>query len=100
VQIYELITELLTAFIGKNTTYKRRNTDSKIIDIANCKTCKKILLAVDYEILIRYYYQTAKTRALYESTDGPVGQPADNPPNSDGSGDFHRMVPKLMFWVY
>ena len=81
----ELITELLTTFIGKNTTYKRKNTDSKIIDMANCKTCKKRLLAAEYAILVRYYYQTAKARALYESTDGP----ADNPPNSDGLGDLH-----------
>jgi len=43
----------MTDFIDKNTTYTRRNTDSKIIEIANCKTCKQRLLAVEYEILIR-----------------------------------------------
>ena len=72
-QIYVFITELLIRFIGKKTIYYRKNTDSKIIDIANCQTCKNKLLAVEYTILIRYYYQTANTRAIYESTDGPAG---------------------------
>jgi len=98
-QICELITELLTTFIGKNTKYKRKNTDSKIINIANCKTCKKRFLDVEYVILIRYYYQTAKTRALYECLDGPAGRPTDNPPYSDGLGDFYQTVPELMFQV-
>ena len=88
-RIYELISELLTAFIGKNTIYYRKNTHSKIIDIAICKTCKKTLLAAEYVILVRYYYQTAKPRSSYESTNGPTGQPADNLPNSDGLGDLH-----------
>ena len=35
------------------------------------------------------YYQTAKTRTLYESTDAPTGQPAANPPDCDGFGDFY-----------
>jgi hypothetical protein len=39
--ILELLTELLTTFIGKNIKYKKKNMDSKIINIANCKTCKK-----------------------------------------------------------
>jgi len=43
-RIIEYITELLTAVIGKYTIYKRINTDSKIIDLAHCKTCKKTLL--------------------------------------------------------
>jgi len=64
--------------------------DSKIIDIANCKTCKNSLLATEYLILIIYYYQTAKTRALYESSDGP----ADNPPNLDGWGDYNWTIPE------
>jgi len=97
--IHDLITTLLTPFIGKNTLYKREDMDSKIIDIANCKTCKKRLLAVEYAILIRYYYETAKAKALYESIDGPAGLPANNPPNSDGVRDFHRTVPKSMVWV-
>jgi hypothetical protein len=99
-RIFEHITESLTALIGKNTIYQTKNTDSKLIDIANCKTCKNILLVVEYAILIRYYYQTTKTRALYESIDGPAGRPADKPPNSDGLGDYHRTVPKLMVRVY
>jgi len=60
-----------------------------------CKTCKKSLLDVENAILIRYYYCTAKTRALYESTDGPAGQPADYPPNSNGLRDVHRTVAKM-----
>jgi len=77
----QLITELLTAFIAKNTTYNRKNMHSKIINVADCKTCKKRLFAVEYLILIIYNYPTAKTRTLYISTDGPAGRPADNPPN-------------------
>jgi len=46
-------------------------------------------------MLVRYYYHVAKTRALYESTDGTDKQPADNGPNSDGLEDFHLTVPKL-----
>jgi len=40
-QIFELILELLTAVIGRKTKYNIKTTDSKIIDIANCKTFKK-----------------------------------------------------------
>jgi len=61
-RIFEHIAELLTALIGKNTVYQRKNTYSKIINIAHCKTCKIKLLAVVYAILIRYYYPTATTR--------------------------------------
>jgi len=98
-RIYEFMSELLTASIGKNSTYYRKNMDSKIINFTHCKTCKKRLLAVEYVILIRYYHQTANTRALYECTDGPAGWPTDNPPTSDGLGDFHRSVPELTVWV-
>ena len=100
VQIIELITELLTASIAINATYKRKNTYSKIINVADGKPCKERLLAVKYQILIIYNYPTAKTRTLYKSTNGPAGRPADNPPNSDQLGDFHRTVPKLTVWVY
>jgi hypothetical protein len=93
--IYEFITELLNTFIGKNMKYYRKRLDFKIINIVNCRTFKKGLLAVDYAILIRCYYQTAKTRELYESTDGPTGQPTDNQPNSDGLGDFHQLYANL-----
>jgi len=44
VWIFELKTELSTALMGKNAKYTRRNTDSSIIDITICKTCKKWLL--------------------------------------------------------
>ena len=94
--LFEHITDFLTVLLGKNTIYHRKNMDSKLIHITNCKTCKNISFVVEYAILIRYYYETAKTRALYESIDGP----ADNVPNSDGLGDFHRNVPKLTVHVY
>jgi len=99
--IFERITELLTGFLGKNITYERKTTHSIIIDIAPCKTCKKSLLVADCVILIRYYHQTAKTTALYESTNGPAGWPADNPPKSDGFGYLHWTVSELtvrVFW--
>jgi len=53
-QIFELIMELLTAYIAKNLAYKRQNTVLKIIDIANCKTCNERLLDVEYMILVSY----------------------------------------------
>ena len=86
--MYHLITELLTAFIAQNTTYNRKNTDSKMINVADCKTCKTKSLAVEYLTLMIYKYHTAKTRTLYKSTDGPTGRPADNPPNSDITTPF------------
>jgi hypothetical protein len=79
----------LTASIAKNATDRRQNTYSKIITVADCKTSKKRLLAVEYLILIMYKYPTAKTRTSYKSTDGPAWQPADNLSNSDRLGDLH-----------
>jgi len=99
-QILELITELLTAFIGKNTEYKRNNAESKIIEIVNSKACKKSLPDVEYVILVRYYYQTARTRASNEYTGGPTGQPADFPLSSVRLGDIHRTLGILKVWVY
>jgi hypothetical protein len=75
--INELTTELLAAFIAKTTTHNRTNIYSKIIDVADCKSCEKRLLAVEYLILIIYHYPNAKSRTLHKSTDGP----ADIPPN-------------------
>jgi hypothetical protein len=98
-RIDQLIIELLTTVIPNTITYNRKNTDSKLIDITSCTACKHVLLVVENTILIRYYWQTAKTRALCESIDGPAGRPTDNPPNSDWLGVYHRTVPKLMFWV-
>jgi len=63
--------------------------DSKMIEIANCKRCKKRLWALEYAVLIRYYYQTAKGRGSDESMDRPAGHPADYLPNWDGLADFH-----------
>jgi len=98
-RILKLITELLTSLIGKNTLYQRKNTEFKIIDIANCKTSKYKLLAIWYAILIRYDYQTTTTGCLYQSIDGPTGRATDNPANSDGLGDFHASVPEFMVRV-
>jgi len=84
-QINKLITELLTVFIAKNTTYNRKNTVSIIINIADSETCKNRLLTVKYLMLVIFYYPTAKTRTLCKSTDGPT----DNPPKRDALGDFH-----------
>ena len=99
-RINELITELLTAFLSKNTKNDRKNPDSEIIIIADCRTCRKWLLAVEYLILIIYYYQTAKTRTLYKSTDGPGGRPSDNPANSEDLGDSHWSMPELTVHLY
>ena len=86
--IFAFITELLATIIGKNTIYQRYNTDSKLIFIASYKAYKNTLLVVESAILIRYNYQTPKTRALFESIDGPAGRPTDNPPNSDWLGVY------------
>ena len=64
---------------------------AKLIDIANCKTRKNILLVDKNTILIRYYKQTAETRASYESIDVP----AENPPNSDGLGVYDWTILEL-----
>jgi len=69
VRIKELITELLTASIAKNATYKRNNMYTTIINVANCKTSKRKLLTVEYPILIIYTYPAAKTTTSYKSTD-------------------------------
>jgi len=96
----QLTTELLTTVIAKNTLYKKKNTDSKLINIASCMACKHVLLAVENAILMRYYLQTAKTRVLCESIDGPDGWPAENLPNSVGLGVCHQTVPGLTWQGY
>jgi len=93
------ITLLLSALIGKNTIYWWWNTDTKLTDIANCSTSKTALLVAKNPILIRYYSHPANTRALYESIDGPAGQPADNLPNSDWKGVYHWTVQEWAVWV-
>jgi len=99
VRIPELITVLLTAYIGKITIYKRKVMNCKIINITNCETCKMRLLAVEYVIVISYYYQTANAKALCESIDEPAAHPTDNPPNWDRWGVFNRTVPKVIVSV-
>jgi len=81
------------------TQYTRNNMNSKLNDITNCKTCIHRVLDVELVILILYYYQTAKTGALYESTAGPAGQPAANPPNVHKLRDFNWTILKLMVLV-
>jgi len=93
-RIFACITVLLTALLGKNTIYRRWNTDTKLINIANCSTNKNTFLVAENAILIRYYQHTANTKALYESIDGPAGRPAYYPPNSDGMGVYHGTVPE------
>ena len=51
-------------------------------------------------ILRRYYEQTANTRALNKSIDGPAVQPAENTPNSDRLGVYHQTVHGLTVQVY
>jgi hypothetical protein len=70
-------------------TYESKSMDANVINIADCKTCKKRLLLAEWMILIRYCHQTAKTRAIYESTDGPAAQLPANPPNAYGLGDLN-----------
>jgi len=53
-RINKLITELLTPFIAKNTMYNRKNTDSKLIEIASCTACKHISLVDKNMILVIY----------------------------------------------
>jgi hypothetical protein len=54
-RINELITELLTTFIAKNTTYNRKITDSKLIKIASCTALRHGLLVDENAILVGYY---------------------------------------------
>jgi hypothetical protein len=75
--------------MAKYATYRWKNMYSKIINVTDCKTSKKRLLAAEYLVLITYNYPTVKTRTLYKSTDGPPERRADNPPISDGLGDLH-----------
>jgi len=95
VQLLEFTLVLLTTFIGKSTIYKRQSMDSKMIHITTCKTWNKWQLDTEYMILIRYYNQTAKAGALYESTDRHAGQPADNPFYSSWLRDLHQTIHKL-----
>jgi len=60
VHMNALITELLTASIAKDATYRRQNTYSKIINVADCKTSKKRLLAAKYLVLIITIIQLLK----------------------------------------
>jgi len=83
----------------KNTSYKWNSMDSEMIDAAPCETCNKVSLDVEYVISVSYCHSTAKTRAIYECTDGPARQRAEKPPNPDGLGELHRTVPRLTLEV-
>jgi hypothetical protein len=72
-QIFACIKVLLTTLTGENTKYHRQKTDTKLIDIANCTSCKSELMVVVNAFLIRHYKQTTNTRAKYDSIDGPAG---------------------------
>jgi hypothetical protein len=54
-RINELITELLTTFIAKNTTSNRKISDSKLIEIASCTAPRHGLLVDENAILVGYY---------------------------------------------
>jgi hypothetical protein len=86
--------------LGTITIHQRKNTDSKVIDIAHWKICKNVSLVVEYAILIRYQYHTARIRGLFESIDGPAARPPDNLSNSNSLGDFHQKVTQLTVPVY
>jgi hypothetical protein len=51
-QINELITELLTTFIAKNTMYNWKNMESKLIESASCTERKHVLLVVENAMLV------------------------------------------------
>jgi len=57
------------------------------------------VLVVERLILFQYYYQIPNATTLYVFTDGPAGQPADDPPISHGSGYFYSTVPESIVWV-
>jgi len=46
-QIYEIITDLLTALVLLNTNSETQYIDSKITDVATCKVIKKVFLDVN-----------------------------------------------------
>jgi len=100
VQIYEIITELLTAIVLLNTNHEWQNIDVKITDVTTCKVIKKVFLDGNKPILIKYNYHSAKAKALYKSTDGPAGQHADYPPKLDRLGHVHQTIYKLTVRVY
>jgi len=54
----------------------------------------------EYKIWVKYNSEPAKTRTIYDSTDGPTGKPASNPHNHDGFGDFLQTVPAWSVWAY
>jgi hypothetical protein len=64
VYIGALITKLLTASIATNAMDRRQNIYSKMINVADCNTSKKILLALKYLILIMFNYSTANTKNI------------------------------------
>jgi len=98
--IFTCVTVLLTALHGNNTKYRRRNTDTKLLNIANYSTSKSTLLVAENTILIRYYKYTANSKASFESIDGSAGKPGDDPSYSDGLGVFHGTVPEWVVHVY
>jgi hypothetical protein len=99
-RVNELRRESLTSCIANNMMFNRKNTDSKSINITDCKICKKRSFAVEYLIWAIYNYPTAKIRTLYKSTDGPTEWHGDIPPNADGLGDSIEPGPNWQFcWI-
>jgi hypothetical protein len=63
--IFELIIELLTSSLVKNTNHWKKNMNYNIVDLATCKTCKMWLRDVKWSILTEYYNRIAKASILY-----------------------------------
>jgi len=72
----------------------------KIIHIVNSTPCKQRIFTAKSAILTRYSIEIGRANSLSESTDGPTGRPADNPPNSHGLKDLHCTVTKLLVQVH
>jgi len=99
-QIFAFVTALLTTPMGTHTIYQRYETGSKLIDIASFKASTNKPLVVENPILIRYYYQTPKTRALYESMHGPAGWSTNSAPKWERLGVDNQTVLELTVRIY
>jgi len=97
--IFQLITAKLTALIFKYAKYRWTNTNSKQINIANCKTYTEWLVDVEQALLLGYGYQTAETWAVYKSIDSPAVHTVQNTPHSGWLGDFYRILSEMTVWM-
>jgi hypothetical protein len=77
------MTAQLHPFLVQNTKRKRKTIDCRIIHTVTCNTVITWLLDVDYVILNKYYYHTAKFKVLYWSADAAAEQHNDNTPSAE-----------------